>query len=83
MKTVEELKAQITAALQSETSEQKLARALTILEGPELPMLTDQEEAALARGMADWEAGRSLTHEQVLERLKTRRGRNAGQRHAS
>lgn len=83
MKTVEELKAQITAALQSETSEQKLARALTILEGPELPMLTDQEEAALARGMADWEAGRSLTHEQVLERLKTRRERNAGQRHAS
>lgn len=85
MKTVEELKAQITALVQAEQDTARLEYLLYTIQHPdaELPALSEAEETELALGMADIEAGRVVDATQVWSDLKDWRvQRKAGDRHA-
>lgn len=85
MKSVEELKAQITALVQAEQDTARLEYLLYTIQHPdaELPALSEAEEAELALGMADIEAGRVVDADQVWSDLEDwRQQRKAGDRHA-
>lgn len=84
MKTVEELKARITALVEAEQDTARLEYLLYTLQhsDAELPALSEAEEAELALGMADIEAGRVVDAPQVWADLKDwREQRKAGNRH--
>lgn len=85
MKTVEELKAQITALVQAEQDTARLEYLLYTIQHPDadLPALSEAEEAELALGMTDVEAGRVVDATKVwAEILDWREQRKAGDRHA-
>ena len=68
MQKVEALKAEIHAAVEAAQSQALLEQIAAMLHAKPQHGLTPQQEAGIARGIADFEAGRTLSLHEFKER---------------